>query len=230
MENLSILADLRDVKSEKPKKIRENGFIPGIVYGPKKKNVAVKIREKDFNKVFRKAGESTLIDLKIGGKDIGKIVINDFQVDPISGKITHFDFYQVRMDKKIVAKVPIKLEGESAAVKNEGGIIAKVHDKIEIKCFPGDLVHEFVVDMSKLVKLNDAIRVKDLGISSNIEIMTGLEDVVVTITPPRSEKEIEDLETKVEENVETVEKVEAKEKKEDEEGEEGTQAAPEKKK
>lgn len=217
MENLSMSAEVRDLKGEKPSKIRKSGFIPGVVYGPKSKNTAIKIKEKDFKSTFRKAGESTLIDLKIGGKNVGKIVISDFQVDPISGAITHFDLYQVRMDQKITAKIPIKFEGESLAVKNEGGIIAKVHDKIEIKCLPGDLMHEIIIDLSKLAKLNDAIRVKDLGISDKVEILTGLDNVVVTVMPPRSDKEMEELEGKVEENVEAVEKVEVKEKKEGEE-------------
>ncbi|MFA6096917.1 MAG: 50S ribosomal protein L25 [Candidatus Paceibacterota bacterium] len=230
MENLTMSAEVRDLKDEKPSKTRNSGYIPGIVYGPKSKNVAIKIKEKDFRSTFRKAGESTLVDLKVGGKDVGKIVISDFQVDPLSGAIIHFDLYQVRMDQKITAKIPIKFVGESLAVKNEGGIIAKVHDKIEIKCLPGDLMHEIIVDLSKLEKLNDAIRVKDLGISDKIEVLTGIDNVVVTVMPPRSDKEMEELEGKVEENVEAVEKVEAKEKKEGEEAEAEAPAPEEKKK
>jgi len=228
MENLTMLAEVRDLKSDKPKKIRESGFIPGIVYGPKSKNTAIKVKEKDFRSIFRKAGESTLVDLSVGGKSIGKIVISDFQVDPVSGSIIHFDLYQVRMDQKITTKVPIRFEGESLAVKNEGGILAKVHDKIEIKCLPGDLMHEIMIDLSKLAKLNDAIRVKDLGISDKIEILTGIDDVVVTVMPPRSDKEMEELEGKVEENIEAIEKVEEKEVKEGEEAE--TPVVEEKKK
>lgn len=226
MEKLTMSAEVRDLKDEKPSKTRKSGFIPGVVYGPKSKNTAIKIKEKDFKSTFRKAGESTLVDLKVGGKDVGKIVISDFQVDPLSGAIIHFDLYQVRMDQKITAKIPIKFVGESLAVKNEGGIIARVHDKIEIKCLPGDLLHEIIVDLSKLEKLNDAIRVKDLGISDKIEVLTGIDNVVVTVMPPRSDKEMEELEGKVEEDVESVEKVEAKEKKEDDEETTAAAAAP----
>lgn len=228
MENLTLSAEERDLKKEKPSKTRKSGFVPGVVYGQKEKNLSIKVKGKDFNSIFRKAGESTLIDLMIGGKSIGKVVISDFQVDPISGAVIHFDLYQVRMDKKIVAHVPIRLVGESPAVKNEGGILAKVHDKLEIKCLPGDLMHEINIDLAKLAKIDDAVRVKDLGLSDKIEILTDADDVIVTVTPPRSDKEMEELEGKVEENVEAVEKVEVKEKKEDEDAE--APAAEEKKK
>lgn len=225
MEKLLISAEERDLEKEKPKKTRDNGYIPGIVYGPKAKNRSIKVKAMDFRSVFKKAGESTLIDLEIGGKAIGKTIISDYQVHPLSGGVIHFDLYQVRMDQKINTKIPIKFQGESPAVKNEGGILSRVHDKLEIRCLPADLIHEIIIDISGLIKLNDVIRVKDLKVSDKIEIVTKLEDTIVTVSPPRTEKELEDLAAKVEENVEAVEKI-AKEKKE---GEEDTEAVEAKK-
>lgn len=216
MEKLLISAEERDFKKENPKKTRDDGYIPGVVYGAKSKNRSIKVKAIDFKSVFKKAGESTLIDLEIGGKVIGKTIINDFQVHPLSGAITHFDLYQVRMDQKITTKIPIKFQGESPAVKNDGGILSRVHDKLEIRCLPADLIHEIIIDLSELKKLNDIIRAKDLKVSDKIEIITKPEDTIVIVSPPRTEKELEELQAKVEENVESVEKI-VKEKKEGEE-------------
>lgn len=218
MEKLLISAEERDLDKEKPKKTRDNGYIPGIVYGPKAENRSIKVKTMEFRSVFKKAGESTLIDLEIGGKTIGKTIISDFQVHPLTGGVIHFDLYQVRMDQKINTKIPVKFQGESPAVKNEGGILSRVHDKLEIRCLPADLIHEIVIDLSELKKLNDIIRVKDLKVSDKIEILTKPEDTVVIVSPPRTEKELEDLAAKVEENVEAVEKV-VKEKKTEEDAE-----------
>jgi len=215
MEALTIFARTRKLTGRKTNKLRREGCIPGIVYGPKSKNAPIKINEKDFKDVFKKAGESTLIDLKIDDKEIGKVIINDYQVDPVSSDVVHFDLYQVRMDKKITTKVSFKFIGESPAIKNESGILVKNHDTLEIKCLPKDLIHNIEINLSVLEHIDDIIRIKDLKISNDIEIITDLEEAIVNIAPPRTEKEMEELEEKVEEKVEGVES--AKEKKEGEE-------------
>ena len=220
METLAISAQARELKEKKANKLRRQGYVPGIVYGNKKENKYIKINEADFKKVFSRAGESTLIDLDIDGKDLGKVVINDYQTDPVTDKIIHFDLYQVRMDKEIVAKVPINFIGESPSVKNEGGILIKSHDIFEIKCLPGDLIHDIEVDLSELNNIDDIIRVKDLKISDKIEILSDPEVVVITVAAPRTEEELEDLEEKVEEDIEGIEGAEEKKEEGKEEGKE----------
>lgn len=215
METIAISAQTRERKRRKVNELRREGYIPGIVYGHKKENKNVKIGSLEFRKALRGAGKSTLIDLDIDGKGIGKVIISDYQTDPATDKIIHFDLYQVKMDEKITAAVPVRFIGESPSVKNEGGILVKSHSVFEIKCLPGDLIHDIEVDISKLEKIDDIIRVKDLIISDKIEILANPEVVVVTVAPPRSEKEIEDLEEQI---VEKVEEVEGAVKKEEEEG------------
>ena len=220
MEVLAISAQTRKLTGRKTNELRKESCIPGVVYGPKSKNVPIKINEKDFKNVFSKAGESTLIDLKIDDKEIGKVIINDYQVDPVSDDIIHFDLYQVRMDKKIITRASIKFIGESMAVKNENGILVKNRDILEIKCLPKDLIHDIEIDLSVLEHIDDNIRIKDLKISDDIEIIADSEETIVNIAPPRTEKEMEELDEKVEASVEGVES--AKEKKgEDESSEEG---------
>jgi len=131
------------------------------------------------------------------------------------------------VDKKMIAKVPVEFVGESPAVKNEGGVLVKSHDKLEVRCLPQDLIHSIKVDISNLKNIDDVIRVKDIKISDKIEILSDPEEVIVNVAPPRSEKEIEELEEKVEENVEEVESVK-EEKEKEEAGEESEEEGAEK--
>ena len=218
MKTLEILAESRDAK--RINELRRNGYVPGVIYGPKGKSKMLKTNKKDFDKIFKEAGESTLVDLKIDDKEIGKVLINDYQADPISGSIIHFDLYRVRMDKEIVTNIPIKFMGESPATKNSGGVLVKNHDTLEIKCLPGDLIHNIEIDLSTLENIDDMVRVKELKISDKIEVLVDAEEVVISVIPPRTEKEMEDLEEKVEENIEKVEGAEEKKEGDEEEGEE----------
>lgn len=216
MEKLMISAQTRQARVEKLRKLREGGYIPGVVYGIQVGNRMIKMNKKDFKKVFSMAGESALIDLEIDKKQIGKVIINDYQLDPVSNDIIHVDLYQVRMDKKIEIKIPIIFKGESPAVKNKSGILIKNHDKVEIKCLPGDLINNIEIDLSGLDEIDKNIRVKDLKFSDKIEVMMSPEEVIAIIASPREEEKPEET------VIEDVEKVgDVKEKKGDkEEGEE----------
>jgi large subunit ribosomal protein L25 len=226
MEKLVVSVQSRELAKEKARELRRKNYIPGIVYGSKSENKLIKVNREEFEKVFREIGESTLINLKIDSQEVGKVIINDYQVDPVDGNIIHFDLYQVRMDKKIIAKIHIKFVGEPPAVKNEGGVLVKSHDKLEIKCLPADLIHDLEVDISKLENVDDLIRIKDLKVSDRIEVLSDPEEVIVSIMPPRSEKEMEKLESEVEENIEGVEGT-VKEKEEEDNKEESSEKSGE---
>lgn len=213
MEKLTISAQTRQAKEEGLRKLRESGYVPGVVYGLQVGNRMIKINRKDFKKVFSMAGESTLIDLEIDNKQIGKVIINDYQLDPVSDDIIHVDLYQVRMDKKIEIKIPIIFRGESPAVKNKSGVLIKNHNKIEIKCLPGDLMHNIEIDLSNLDEIDKSIRVKDLKFSDKIEIMMNPEEVIAIIASPREEEKPEET------AVENIEKVGDVKEKEEEGGE-----------
>ncbi|MDD2954494.1 MAG: hypothetical protein PHC95_15325, partial [Parabacteroides sp.] len=128
-----------------------------------------------------------------------------YQTDPLTGGITHFDLHKVKMTEKLIVNVDISFIGESPAVKNEGGILVTGQDSVEIKCLPGDLISEVEIDLGKLEHVDDMVRVKDLSLGDKIEILDEEENVIVSVTPPRSEEEMQDLEEKVEEDVNKVE-------------------------
>ena len=214
MDTIQLSAQTREKMGGKNESLQREGLIPGILYGRKIKNQLVKVDAKDFEEVFKKAGESTLIDLGVGDQEKVKILVHEVQKDPVTGEYIHIDFYQIRKGEKITTKVALDFIGESPAVKNEDGVIIKNYTELEIKCLPRDLIHDIKVDLSKLEKLEDAIRIKDLDIPKEIEILADEENTVATVAPPRTAEEIEELEEKVEEKVEGVEVEKGKEKEE----------------
>jgi len=183
------------------KTLREKGFIPAVIYGEKEKNISLSINYEEFRRIFKQAGENTIIKLKIGDK-IKNILIHDVAKDPVTDKFIHVDFYQIRMDKIITAEVPLVFEGESPAVKNLDGILIKNITEVEIESLPGDLPHEIKVDISILETFDDSIRVSDLKLPENVKIKTDSEETIVSVNPPRTEEEIKELEEKPEEKEE----------------------------
>ncbi len=175
--------------------LRSNALIPAVLYGKNRDNQYLTVEAVPFTKVFREAGESTLIDLRVDGKEPVKTVIYDLAHDPLTNKVTHVDFFQVNMADKLTTSVALEFIGESRAVKEHAGIIVKQITEIEIRCLPGDLVSEIEVDLGKLVSLNDSIKIKDLALSKGSEIMHhDPEDIVVAVTPPLTEEELKKME------------------------------------
>ncbi len=211
MDTIQLSAQIREKMGKKNDSLRQGGLVPGILYGRKITNQLIKVDRRDFEEIFKKAGESTLIDLGIGDQEKVKVLIHEVQKDPVTGEYLHIDFYQIRKGEKITAKVTLDFINESPAVKNENGVIIKNYTELEIKCLSKDLIHDIKVDLSKLEKLEDVIRIKDLGVSKEIEILADGENTVTTVAPPRTAKEIEELEEKVEEKVEGVEVKKGKE-------------------
>lgn len=219
---IKLKAEERQNLGIKLKTLREKGFIPAVLYGKGIRNMALEVGYKDFVEILGKAGSSTILDLDIKGKK-HNVLIQDFATDPITDKYIHVDFYQVRMDEAIEAKVVLKFIGVSPAVKDMEGVLVKNVAEVEVKALPKDLPSEVVIDISSLKTFDDVIKIKDLKISDKVEVLEGQNEVIATVTPPRTEEELEKLNEEVTEDVEEVEgvKEEEKEGEETEEGEEG---------
>lgn len=204
---LKLSAQLRKEVGKKVKNLRKMGFIPAILYGPGIKNLNLKVQEKEFEKVYKKAGESTLISLEIEGKKI-PVLIHEVQFDPISEKPIHVDFYQPSLKEEIEAKVPLVFVGEAPAVKELGGTLVKALSEIEIKVLPQNLPHEIKVDISPLKTFEDRILVKNLNVPEGVKILRSPEDPVAFVAP--FEKVEEELEKPVEKEIKEVEVVKKK--------------------
>jgi large subunit ribosomal protein L25 len=228
---LELLAKLRSVKGRKNKQIRQQGFIPAILYGHKVKNLPLLVEAHAFAKLYQKAGESTLIRLKIDDGQSKKervVLIHEVAKDPVSDQIIHIDFNQVRMDEVITVEVPLVFVGQSEAVKAYGGVLIKNLQSVEIEALPQDLIHEIEVDISQLKTLDDNIYIKDLKVPEKVKLIAEPEEVVASVVPPRTQAELEELE---EAPAEAVEEVEVEEKaKVKEEAEEKAEEKPKEKK
>jgi len=209
MEELNLKSTIRKEKGRKVKKLRRKSFIPAVIYGHKTKNQLLKIAYKDFEDVYKKAKENTLINLLIEDNSKRKVIIHNLQVDPVDNKFLHIDFYQVKMDEKISTEVPLNFIGESEAVKNEGGVLVKNMDTIEIESLPQSIPQEIKVNISRIKKLEEAIHVKDLDVPKNVKLLVHEDEVVAIVLKPRTKKELKD-EEKVEEKVEEVEGIKEK--------------------
>ena len=201
MTKIQLKAQARDITGKKVKQGRREGLIPAVVYGNKVKPKNVWVNYVDFNKVYKNAGESTLIELGAQGDAKASVLIHEVQNDPITGSFSHIDFFQVRMDQKLETEVPLEFIGESGAVKSLGGVLIKSIDAIPVSCLPADLPPKIDVDISKLATFNDSIKIGDLKISEKVTVQIEPETVVANVIPPRSEQELAQLEEKVEEDV-----------------------------
>jgi len=212
---LTISAKIRKATEKKVKALRNKGIIPAVLYGPKTKNTPIEINAKEFEKIFKEAGESSLISLEVEGKKEKAIVlIHDFKKEPLAGKIIHVDFYQPALDKEIEAHVALVFEGEALAVKELGGTLVKNFSEIEVKALPQNLPKEIKVNVSVLKTFEDNILIKDLPLPLGVKVMKKhAEEIVASVTP--LEKVEEELEKPIEEKVEEVERVEKKKKEEE---------------
>jgi large subunit ribosomal protein L25 len=182
MDKIDLEAKARPAYSVE--KLRKEGFIPVISYGHGKETQHLAIPYNLFEKAYRKAGESTLVNLVVDGK--GKnVIIQDVQRHYLTGKYIHADFYEVSMTEKMNATVQLEFVGISNAVKANGGTLVTVLHEVEVECLPADLPHNIEVDISVLKTFEDSIKVSDLKVSDKVEIVTPQEETVAIVNAPR---------------------------------------------
>lgn len=206
---MELIVQKREILGKKVESLRQEGLIPAELYGHGSENLHLSVPAKEFSKLFKEAGESTIINLNLENKKL-PVLIHDLQKNPLNDEISHIDFYQVRMDEKITASVPLEFVGEAAAVKEKGGVLIKAVHEIEIEALPADLPHKIEVDLSQLSDIGMNIHVKDLKIDRKARILVDPETVIAIVAEPAKE-EIEEKPITVEEV-----KVEGEEKKEEE--------------
>ncbi len=193
-KKINLQAEKRLVTGKKVKTLRNNGIIPGVLYGHNTDPISLEMKAKEFDKAFEEAGTSTLVDLKIGDNKPIKVLTHEPQLHPVTGSALHVDFYSVKMDEKLQTEIPLEFIGESEAVKNLDGTLITNRDNIEIECLPSDLIPNYEVDLSALKTFDDQITVANIKLPSTIEILTDPEEVIAFVEPPRSDEELAELE------------------------------------
>lgn len=179
----------KETGSRACQKLRASGMVPAVVYGGGADTEAITLSAPEFAKVWREAGESTVIELKGLGSE-RTVLINDVEVDPLMGSPSHVDLYAVRTDQVVEVSVPLVFTGVSPAEKELGGTLIKVMHELDIEALPKDLPHEITVDISSLVTFDDAIHVKDVVLPQGVTAVTGAEEVVALVQEATEEEEV----------------------------------------
>ena len=185
---IALQAESRNARGKQLKKLRNEGLVPGVLYGPKEETTTLTLNQREFENVYKEAGESTIIDLT-GLGDSKEVLVQDVAYHPVSGQPLHVDLYAIERGKKLRVNVSLEFTGEAPAVKL-GGSLTKVLYEVEIESLPRHLPQHITVDVSTLEELGSQIQIKDLQLPEGVEIMAEPDDTVATVTEVKEEEEV----------------------------------------
>lgn len=232
MDRLSLHAQERTVLGKKVKKLRADGLLPGHVFGKGVDGEVVAVKATDFLKTLHLAGETGLIDLKIGSEKVRPVLIRDVQYDPVTDSPIHIDFYQVNLSEKVKVSVPVvQIGAPPEAVHLGEAIVLQTVNELEVEALPTDLPEKLEVDITTLKAIDDAITVGQLNIDHDkVTIHADLEEIVVKLAPAVSAETEKLLEEEAAEKAAAAAETAAEEgapaSAEATAGEEGVEAAP----
>src|SRR5512140_1172631 len=168
------------------RRLRSRGMIPGVVYAAGKSAVSVAVSPREISAILKSAsGENTLFDLDLGGAR-RKVILKEYQREPLRGQLLHADFYEVALDKALQVSVHIELTGTPTGVKLQGGIVDFVTRELDVECLPADIPEKFTIDISHL-ELNKHLRVSDLKLGDKVKLLAEPEVVIVHVVLPKAE-------------------------------------------
>ena len=193
MADYSITADARSVIGKKVNTLRNDGQIPGTIYGPKTAPITVQFGYKELEKTLRLAGSTNIIDVKVQGESI-RVVARDVQRHVLKGTILHVDFFAVDEDSKIRAEVPVMLRGESPIIASRKAILMAGTSSVRIEVFPRDLINKIEIDLSALTEIGSTIYVKDLKVGEGITILNDGEEMIAKALQTGGQRATADLE------------------------------------
>lgn len=180
MDKIILESQAREITGRKVKTLRAKGIVPAHVFGHEIKSENISVDEKEFKSVFHKAGETSVISLKVGGKEY-PVLVKGLHLDPVTLKILHVDFYKVNLSEKVKVQVPVEIVGESEAVETKVGLLLTPVSEVEVEALPADLPEKIEVNIENLKEVGDTITIGDIKLSDKIEILSDAELVVASI-------------------------------------------------
>jgi large subunit ribosomal protein L25 len=171
------------------RRTRRGGQVPAVLYGGDGKEATpIQVAPKALLKILHsESGQNTLIALKLPGAGDTRVLVRDFQIDPVTHQVLHADFYRVAMDRLIQVTIPVSVRGEPKGVKQQGGILEFIRREIVIECLPGDIPENVDVDVSELM-LHQGIRVRDVATNPKWTSVTEGEAMLVHVIMPKAEE------------------------------------------
>ena len=192
MADVQLVVDPRMVTGKKVKALRRQGIIPAHLYGHRTESLAVQISTQTVNTLLRNAGANTIIDLHINGESEPRpVVLRGVQRNPVTGELTHVDFFQISLTEKLHAEVPLVLTGEPPAVSIYGGVLLQTLDHLPIEALPTDVPDRIEVNVGHLETLDSTVFVRDLLVPASVQVLADPGQVVAKVAAPRLAAEIE---------------------------------------
>ena len=171
------------------RRTRREGKVPAVLYGGDGHNAtSIAVDPRALLKILHsEAGQNTLISLKMAGNGDTRVLVKDFQLDPITHQVLHADFYRVAMDRVLQVTIPVTVHGEPKGVKQQGGVLEFIRREIEIECLPGDIPEHIDVDVTELM-LHQGIRVRDIATNPKWKPITEGDAMLVHVIMPKAEE------------------------------------------
>ena len=170
------------------RRTRREGKVPAVLYGGDRTATPIAVAPKALLKILHsEAGQNTLISLKLDGAGDTRVLVKDFQVDPITHALLHADFYRIAMDKVLQVTIPIAVHGEPRGVKQQGGVLEFIRREIEIECLPGDIPENVEIDVTELMA-HQGVRVRDLVVNPKWTPVSEPEMMLVHVIIPKVEE------------------------------------------
>jgi large subunit ribosomal protein L25 len=200
MERMELRTESRTVRGKKVKRLRVEGWIPAVLYGPDTPSRALQVENRALLRTLQEAGSTALINVFVDDEPKPNLVLaREIQRDILTSQLKHVDFFQVRLTEKVRTSPRLELVGESPLAKSGGAILVQILDQLEVECLPTDLISSIPVDVTGLESVDDSILVGDLPIPSGVTILADPHDTVISLVPPRMAREIEEEEIAAEE-------------------------------
>lgn len=187
MEDIVLEASRREVIGKQVRALRREGKLPAILYGYHIGSIPISLDFRQASYILSKVSSSQLVKVVLDGGVSHTALLRERQRHPVTGDLLHLDFQAVSMTEKLRTMVRIDLQGDAPAVKNFNAVMVTGQEEVEVECLPGDLPDRIEVSLAGLKEIGDAIYVKDLEVSSAVEILTDGEEMVVLMTAPAAE-------------------------------------------
>jgi large subunit ribosomal protein L25 len=175
------------------RRTRRQGMVPAVLYGAssdaqqKTEATAIAVNPKALLKILHsESGANTLISLKLAGGGV-RVLVRDYQLDPITHQVLHADFYRVAMDRALQVTIPVIVKGEPKGVKQQGGVLEFIRREIAIECLPGDIPEHVEIDVSELM-LHQGVRVRDIATDPKWKPVSDPDLMLVHVIMPKAEE------------------------------------------
>lgn len=164
--------------------LRKSGRVPAVIFGHGLESIPVSLDLHEFEHIRRTAHANTIIELKIDGKDVHKVLVHGVQIDPRHRKMLHVDLFELKSGEEVTVEIQLHTTGESFAVARLGGTLLHNIDRIRIRALPENLPDSIEYSIESLVDFDTAIHLRDLPIPAHVTLLSDPEEVVAKVAPP----------------------------------------------